>query len=128
MLIPTFYEEIVYYVLIPIFVIILLFGLFILFYTRNNNIKIDSEARFKVNYWSAIVGIILGAILLTVSLGYSVALVQKLYNYGMATNYSFLLVILYIFPFVPLIFVILCIVRLLHVLKKHNEIIVEVSE
>lgn len=127
MLIPKFYTEVVYYVLLPIFVIILLFGIFILVVSRKDSLKKDLETRFKLNYWSSIMGIILGSILLTVSIGYSVALIQKIYVYELTNVYPVVLAILYIFPIVPLVFVIFCIVRFIKVLKHRNEIIVEVE-
>lgn len=127
MIVPNVYKEVIYYVLIPVFIIILIFGIAIIVVAQKDKKQVDLNRRFKMNYWSSVVGIIFGAVLLTLSLGFSIAFIEKIYTYHLAQTYPWVLVLLCIFPLIPLGFLIYCIVKLIRTLKHKNEIIVEVE-
>lgn len=127
MIVPKIYTEVIYYVLIPIFIVILVFGIAMIVVALKDKKEVDLNRRFKMNYWSSIVGIIFGAILLTVSLGFSIAFLEKIYSNQLQDTYPLLLGLLYVFPVVPLGFLIFCIVKFIKVLNHRNEIIVEVE-
>lgn len=122
MIVPNIYKEVIYYVLIPIFIVILVFGIAIIVVAQKDRIKEDIERRFRLNYWSSVVGIIFGALLLTVSLGFSVAFIEKIHAYHLTQSYPWVLVLLYVFPIVPFCFLIYCIVKLIKVLNNKERI------
>ncbi len=127
MIVPKVYDEVINYVLIPIFIVIFIFGLIIIFASHKDRKDRDPRRQFKVNYWGAIIGIIFGALLLTVSIGFSVAFIEKMYNHHLINTYPWILALLSIFPLIPLGFLIYCIVKFVKLLKHRNEIIVEVE-
>lgn len=127
MIVPKIYSEIIYYVLIPTFIVVFVFGLAILITAYKDREKVDFNRRYKMNYWGSVIGIIFGAILLTVSVGFSIAFIEKIYLNQLQQTYPVVLAILYVFPFVPLGFLIYCIVKLIQTLNHKNEIIVEVE-
>ncbi len=127
MIVPKIYTEVIYYVLIPVFIVILVFGLAMIYVAIKDKKEVDLNRRFKMNYWSSIAGIIFGAILLTVSLGFSIAFLEKIYTNQLQDAYPLLVGLLYVFPIVPLGFLIFCVVKFVKVLNHRNEIIVEVE-
>lgn len=127
MIVPKIYTEVIYYVLIPVFIVILIFGLAMIYVAIKDKKEVDLNRRFKMNYWSSIAGIIFGAILLTVSLGFSIAFLEKIYTNQLQDAYPLLVGLLYVFPIVPLGFLIFCVVKFVKVLNHRNEIIVEVE-
>lgn len=116
-LIPKTYKEVIYYILVPLFIVLMIFG-FILFLTnRKKDKNNDVEYTYKVNYWSSVIGIIFGAMLFAVSIGFCVLFIQRLHLYELADKFSVLVVFLFIFPFIPLAFLIYFIIKFINTLR-----------
>ncbi len=116
-LIPKTYKEVIYYILVPLFIALMIFG-FILFLTnRKKNKNNDLEYTYKVNYWSSVIGIIFGAMLLAVSIGFCVLFIQRLNLYGLADKFQVLIVFLFIFPFIPFAFLIYFIIKFINTIR-----------
>ncbi len=121
MLVPKIYDEVIYYVLIPIFLVLILFGVVLIVVTYKEKKGIDLKRRFRINYWADIVGIIFGALLFSVALGFACAMIQKLYVHQLLSSYWLLSIALGILPIICFTVMLLCIIRLIRLLRKQDD-------
>ena len=49
MIVPKIYTEVIYYVLIPVFIVILVFGLAMIYVAIKDKKEVDLNRRFKIN-------------------------------------------------------------------------------
>ena len=78
----TVYSEenmrvLLFYVIIPLIVILFLFFIGTKVYEHRNKDKDRDRTNYVINYWSNVMGIIFTAILLSVSIGFSLAFTEN---------------------------------------------------
>ncbi len=120
MLVPKVYTEVIYYVLIPMFLVLVLFGAILIVMAYKEKKGIDVRRRFKVNYWASIAGIIFGAVLFSVALGFACAMIQKLYVHELVNSYLLLVIALCVLPIICFVVMLFCIIRLIRLLKQQD--------
>lgn len=119
MLVETVYKEVILYVLVPLFLVLCLFGIVMFLRSRVGTHETDRQKRYRANFWSAVIGVIFGAVLEALALGFSVAFIEKITLFGLEETYDFFLKLLHIFPFVPLIFLIYACVKFVLIVYRH---------
>ncbi len=112
-------EKIIWYVLIPLLIVMIVFCLFTLFYNLKNSKKYPNKTNYVVNYWSNVVGIIFGAILLAVSIGFSTAFTQTVRELHVIADNRFFYHFFMVFPIIPFLFLIISVVKFVSNLNKH---------
>ncbi len=119
MLVETVYKEVILYVLVPLFLVLCLFGIVMFVRSRVGKNETDRQKQYRSNFWSAVIGVIFGAILEALALGFSVAFIEKITLLGLEGNYEFFLGMLHVFPFVPLLFLIYACVKFVLIVYRH---------
>jgi len=125
MFIKSYYEEIVWFVLIPLFIVLIVFGLALIITSRKKNKQNEGLYNYRANFWSSMIGILFGASLLAVSIGFSYTFIKTIYLNHLEANYPFVLILLYVFPLVPFGFLIYFIVHLMKTLKYSDKVLEE---
>ena len=95
--------EVWYYVVIPILVILLVYVIFNLLYSKK---KGTYYYNYVVDYVYSTLGVIFCSLLLCLLLGYSIATLQILIQAKVAKDSIFLVIVLVILPLIPLAFLI----------------------
>ena len=95
--------EVWYYVVIPILVILLIYVIFNLLYSKK---KGTYYYNYVVDYVYSTLGVIFCSLLLCLLLGYSIATIQILIQANVFQDRIFLVIILFILPLIPLGFLI----------------------
>ena len=122
----TVYSEenmkvLLYYVIIPLLIILFLFFIGTKIYEHHNKDKDQNRTNFVINYWSNVMGIIFTAILLSVSIGFAVAFIENVRNLNAIEENIVLYYFFMVFPAFPLIFLIYYIVKFVLNLKRKEE-------
>ncbi len=115
-------EEVIYMVLIPLFVTLILYGFFVFFYSLHMKDKDQQRKNYVISFWSSVIGVLFGAILLSVSIGFVIALIKRVNTQGLVVNNQFLYTLFCCFPVVPFIFLIIFIRRFLKTLKQKSRL------
>lgn len=118
MIVPAIYKEVIFYVLIPIFVVLIMFAFILLCTSRKRDEIGQANYNYKVDYWSGALGVILGSSLTSLAIGFSTCFIIKIYKYDLANRYMIILVMLYILPVITIGFLIYFINMYVKVLKK----------
>lgn len=119
MFVRQVYKEVILYVLIPLFLVLCLFAIIMFVGSRLGKNETDRQKRYRANFWSAVIGIIFGAILEALALGFSVAFIEKITSFGLEETYELFLKLLYVFPFIPLLFLIYVCVKFVLIIYRH---------
>jgi len=129
MFIQKYYEELIWFVLIPLLIVLIVFGLF-LFFSRKKENKDILEYNYKANFFSSLIAVFFGAILFSVSLGFSITFINAVYLNKLESVYPFMIILLYIFPVIPFAFLIYFVVHFIKVIKsqeKENDVYLKVE-
>lgn len=114
-------EKVLWYVLVPLIVVLLCFYLFIFIYDRKTKKK-DAYHNYVINYIGNVISIIFGAAFLGVTIGFSCAFIQTLTDYGMVQENQFLYYLVLFFSILPLIFFLFFIGKFIKNLKRKEEL------
>ena len=129
----TVYSEenmrvLLYYVIIPLIVIIILFFVGTKIYEHYNKKKDLNRTNFVINYWSNVMGIIFTAILLSVSIGFSLAFTENVRALNAVDENIVFYYFFMVFPIFPTIFLIYYIYKFIINIKKKEKLDEEESE
>lgn len=111
-----------YYTVIPLLVIIILFFISTKIYMHFNKNKDDNRTNFVINYWSNVMGIILTAILLSISIGFALAFTHKVNELNAIEENKTLYYFFIAFPTFPLVFLIYYISKFIINIRKKEKI------
>ncbi len=112
-------EKLIWYIVVPLLVLMIIFSCFCLIYNLKNKDKYPNKTNYVVNYWSAVLGIIFGAILLAVSLGFSAAFIQTVRDLNAIAQNRFFYYFFMFFPIIPCTFLVIFIMKFVTNLNKH---------
>ena len=101
------------YVLIPVIVIILIVGICLFLYSRKHKDHEDPHYNFVMDFWSSLIGIIVTGAILAIAVGFSIAMTEKMREYGLVEEKKALYYLLKYFIVIPFIFVVWYIVKFL---------------
>ncbi len=106
-------QGIMKYVLIPVAAVIIIVGVSLFIYSTIHKDHEDPRYNFVMNFWSSLIGIILTGAILAMAVGFSVAMTEKMQEYGLVEEKKMLYYLLKYFIIIPFIFVIWYIVKFL---------------
>ena len=129
----TVYSEenmrvLLYYVIIPLIVILILFFIGTKIYEHHNKKKDLNRTNFVINYWSNVMGIIFTAILLSVSIGFSLAFTENVRALNAIDENIFFYYFFMVFPVFPLFFLMFYIVKFVINIKRKEKLDQKESE
>ena len=107
----TVYSErnlrvLLFYVIIPLVVILILFFIGTKIYAHYSKNKDQNNVNYAINYWSNVVGIIFTAILLSVSIGFSLAFTANVRDLNAIEENKVFYYFFMVFTAFPLVFLI----------------------
>ena len=123
----TVYSEenmrvLLFYIIIPLLVILVLFFIGTKIYEhRNKDIDLN-RTNFVINYWSNVTGIIFTAILLSVSIGFSLAFTENVRALNAIEENIFFYYFFMVFPLFPLFFLIFYIVKFINNIRRKEKL------
>lgn len=123
----TVYSEenmrvLLFYVIIPLVVILVLFFIGTKIYEHRNKDKDLNRTNFVINYWSDVIGIIFTAILLSVSIGFSLAFTENVRALNAIEENIFFYYFFMVFPLFPLFFLIFYIVKFINNIRRKEKL------
>ena len=107
-----------FYVIIPLLVILVLFFIGTKIYEHRNKDKDLNQTNYVINYWSNVMGIIFTAILLSVSIGFSLAFTENVRALNVIEENIFFYYFFMVFPVFPLFFLIFYIVKFINNIRR----------
>ena len=110
------------YVIIPLLIILVLFFMGTKIYEHFNKDKDLNRTNFVINYWSNVMGIIFTAILLSVSIGFSLAFTENVRALNAIEENIFFYYFFMVFPLFPLFFLIFYIVKFINNIKRKEKL------
>lgn len=111
-----------FYVIIPLLVILVLFFIGTKIYEHHNKDKDLNRTNFVINYWSNVMGIIFTAILLSVSIGFSLAFTENVRALNAIEENIFFYYFFMVFPLFPLFFLIFYIVKFINNIRRKEKL------
>lgn len=123
----TVYSEenmrvLLFYIIIPLLIILVLFFIGTKIYEhRNKDIDLN-RTNFVINYWSNVMGIIFTAILLSVSIGFSLAFTENVRALNAIEENIFFYYFFMVFPLFPLFFLIFYIVKFINNIRRKEKL------
>lgn len=129
----TVYSEenlrvLLFYVIIPLLVVLVLFFIGTKIYEHHNKDKDKNRTNFVINYWSNVVGIFVTSILLSISIGFSLAFTENVRELNAIDENAFFYYFFMVFPVVPLLFLIYYIAKFIINIRKKDKLEKEESE
>lgn len=123
----TVYSEenmrvLLFYVIIPLLIILVLFFIGTKIYEHRNKDKDLNRTNFVINYWSNVIGIIFTAILLSVSIGFSLAFTENVRALNAIEENIFFYYFFMVFPLFPLFFLIFYIVKFITNIRRKEKL------
>ena len=123
----TVYSErnlrvLLFYVIIPLVVILILFFIGTKIYAHYSKNKDQNNVNYAINYWSNVVGIIFTAILLSVSIGFSLAFTANVRNLNAIEENKVFYYFFMVFPAFPLVFLIYYIGKFVTNIRKKEKL------
>lgn len=123
----TVYSEenmrvLLFYVIIPLLVILVLFFIGTKIYEHRNKDKDLNRTNFVINYWSNVMGIIFTAILLSVSIGFSLAFTENVRALNAIEENIFFYYFFMVFPVFPLFFLVFYIVKFITNIRRKEKL------
>lgn len=123
----TVYSEenmrvLLFYIIIPLLIILVLFFIGTKIYEhRNKDIDLN-RTNFVINYWSNVMGIIFTAILLSVSIGFSLAFTENVRTLNAIEENIFFYYFFMVFPVFPLFFLIFYIAKFIINIRRKEKL------
>ena len=123
----TVYSEenmrvLLFYIIIPLLIILVLFFIGTKIYEhRNKDIDLN-RTNFVINYWSNVMVIIFTAILLSVSIGFSLAFTENVRALNAIEENIFFYYFFMVFPLFPLFFLIFYIVKFINNIRRKEKL------
>lgn len=114
-----FPKEVFYYVVLPIFAILIAYFIFTIIYKRK---KGTYYYDYVVDYVYSSLGILFCSLLLCLLLGYAIATIQVLYMTNTLSSSIFLAFIIAIIPIIPASFLIYIIIIYIRNLKRKEKL------
>ena len=119
----TVYNEenlkfLLFYVIIPLLLILFIFFIITKLYEHHNKGKNLNRTNYIINYWSNVMGIIFTAILLSVSIGFSLAFTENLRVLNAIEENIFFYYFFMVFPVFPLIFLLYYIYKFISNIRR----------
>ena len=111
-----------FYIIIPLLVILVLFFIGTKIYEHRNKDKDLNRTNFVINYWSDVIGIIFTAILLSVSIGFSLAFTENVRALNAIEENIFFYYFFMVFPLFPLFFLIFYIVKFINNIRRKEKL------
>ncbi len=123
----TVYSEenmrvLLFYIIIPLLVILVLFFIGTKIYEHHNKDKDLNRTNFVINYWSNVMGIIFTAILLSVSIGFSLAFTENVRALNAIEENIFFYYFFMVFPVFPLFFLVFYIVKFITNIRRKEKL------
>ena len=123
----TVYSEenmrvLLFYVIIPLLIILVLFFIGTKIYEHFNKDKDLNRTNFVINYWSNVMGIIFTAILLSVSIGFSLAFTENVRALNAIEENIFFYYFFMVFPVFPLFFLIFYITKFITNIRRKEKL------
>lgn len=123
----TVYSEenmrvLLFYVIIPLIVILFLFFIGTKVYEHRNKDKDRDRTNYVINYWSNVMGIIFTAILLSVSIGFSLAFTENVRTLNAIEENIFFYYFFMVFPVFPLFFLIFYIAKFIINIRRKEKL------
>ena len=120
----TVYSEenmrvLLFYIIIPLLVILVLFFIGTKIYEHRN--KDRDRTNFVINYWSNVMGVIFTAILLSVSIGFSLAFTENVRALNAIEDNYFLYYFFMVFPVFPLFFLVFYITKFIANIRRKEK-------
>lgn len=109
-------------VIIPLLIILVLFFIGTKIYEHRNKDKDLNRTNFVINYWSNVMGIIFTAILLSVSIGFSLAFTENVRALNAIEENIFFYYFFMVFPLFPLFFLIFYIVKFINNIRRKEKL------
>lgn len=109
-------------VIIPLLTILVLFFIGTKIYEHRNKDKDLNRTNFVINYWSNVMGIIFTAILLSVSIGFSLAFTENVRALNAIEENIFFYYFFMVFPLFPLFFLIFYIVKFINNIRRKEKL------
>lgn len=106
-------KDIMLYVLIPVLAVIIIVGTCLFVYSNHHKDHDDPHYNFVMDFWSSLIGIIVTGAILAIAVGFSVAMTEKMREYGLVEEKKILYYLLKYFVILPFIFVFWYIVKFL---------------
>lgn len=110
-----------YYIVIPLVLILIIFFIGTKIYEHHNRNKDSNRTNFVINYWSNTLGIIITAILLSVSIGFSLAFRENLKILDVVDENIFLYYFFTLFPILSLLFLVFFVSKFIINIQKKEE-------
>ncbi len=119
----TVYNEenlkfLLFYVIIPLLLILFIFFIITKLYEHHNKGKNLNRTNYIINYWSNVMGIIFTAILLSVSIGFSLAFTENVRVLNAIEENIFFYYFFMVFPVFPLIFLLYYIYKFISNIRR----------
>ena len=129
----TYYSEenmrvLLCYVIIPLIIILIIFFIGTKIYEHYNKKKDLNRTNFVINYWSNVMGIIFTSILLSVSIGFSIAFTENVRALNAIDENIFFYYFFMVFPLFPLFFLIFYIAKFIINIKRKEKLEQQESE
>ena len=116
------------YVIIPLIIILIIFFIGTKIYEHYNKKKDLNRTNFVINYWSNVMGIIFTSILLSVSIGFSLAFTENVRALDAIDENIFFYYFFMVFPLFPLFFLIFYISKFIINIKRKEKLEQQESE
>lgn len=129
----TVYSErnmrvLLYYVIIPLIVLLILFFIGIKIYEHHNKKKNINRTNYVVNYWSNVIGVLFTAILLSVSIGFSLAFTENVRALNAIEENKFFYYFFTVFPVFPFFFLVFYITKFITNIRRKEKLDKEEEE
>ena len=100
------FRVLLFYIILPLTVVLLLFFAGTKIYSALKKDKDINQTNYAINYWTNVLGILVTAILLSVSIGFALSFTQTVRDLNAIEENAFLYYFVMVFPFIPFIFLI----------------------
>lgn len=116
------FRVLLFYIILPLTVVLLLFFAGTKIYSALKEDKDINQTNYAINYWTNVLGILVTAILLSVSIGFALSFTQTVRDLNAIEENAFLYYFFMVFPFIPFIFLIVYIRKFIVNMKRKEKL------